>query len=64
MSELFGCDLARSPRVPAGELLFDWREIAHQETQGPWEHTRHGVTLDRKEATKQGEAGPDGGDGA
>ena len=27
MRELFGCDFARPPRVPGGELLFGWREV-------------------------------------
>jgi hypothetical protein len=26
MRELFGCDFARSSRVPGGEFLFGWRE--------------------------------------
>jgi hypothetical protein len=33
MRELFGCDFARSPRVPGGELLFDWQEAPDEAEQ-------------------------------
>lgn len=36
MRELFGCDLARLPRVAGGELLFAWREaVSEGEQEGP-----------------------------
>jgi hypothetical protein len=34
MREIFGCDLARSPRAPGGELLFGWREAPGKAEQG------------------------------
>ena len=33
MRELFGCDFARSPRAPGGELLFGWQEAPDEAEQ-------------------------------
>ena len=34
MGEIFGRDLARSPRVAGGELLFGWRDVPEEAEQG------------------------------
>lgn len=35
VQELLGCDFARLPRLPNGELLFAWREASGEGRQEP-----------------------------
>ncbi len=34
MGEIFGCEFARSPRVPGGEKLFGWRDAPEEAVRG------------------------------